>query len=169
MNENTHPRGELVRELTDIHASLKVLSAGQEEICRRIDVDIKTRLDKVNGSIATLYARTEQNKEALLNHVIDCPQREKIEKIGARFGILEQRISKLHRAFGEQAAVANAVEAQSSKWMAKLLFPLIRIAATGLVLILLYHTRSKLSGDKAAQPTNILNAAVQLPVTALKA
>ena len=43
---------ELVRELADIHASLKVLSAGQEEICRRIDDDTKSRLDKVNGMMA---------------------------------------------------------------------------------------------------------------------
>ena len=141
MTENTQHRGVLVRELADIHASLKVLSAGQEEICRRIDSDIKCRLDKVNGSIATLYTRTEENKEALLNHVIDCPQREKMDQIGARFGALEQKIAMLHKTIGEQAAVDNAVEAQSSKWMDKLLFPLIRIAAIGLVLILLYHAQ----------------------------
>ncbi len=141
MTENAQGRGDLVRELADIHASLKVLTAGQEEICRRIDNDIKSRLDKVNGSIATLYNRTEENKEALLNHVIDCPQREKIDQIGARSGVLEQRISRLHRAIEEQTAVDNAVVAQSSKWMDKLLFPLIRIAAIGLVLILLYHAQ----------------------------
>jgi hypothetical protein len=141
MTENTQSRGDLVRELADIHASLKVLSAGQDEICRRIDNDVKSRLDKVNGSIATLYNRTEENKEALLNHVIDCPQREKIDQICARFGLLEQKISRLHKAVGEQAAVDTAVEAQSSKWMDKLLFPLIRIAAIGLVLILLYHAQ----------------------------
>ncbi len=141
MTENAQGRGDLVRELADIHASLKVLSAGQEEICRRIDIDIKSRLDKVNGSIATLYIRTEENKEALLNHVIDCPQREKIDQISARFGNLEQKISRLHRAIGEQSAIDNAVEAQSSKWMDKLLFPLIRIAAIGLVLIFLYHAQ----------------------------
>ncbi len=144
MTEDAHARGEIVRELADIHASLKVLTAGQEEICRRIDSDIKCRLDKVNGSIATLYTRTEENKEALLNHVIDCPQREKIDQISARFGILEQKLSKLHRAIEEQTAVENAVEAHSSKWMDKLLFPLIRIAAIGLVLILLYHVQEVL-------------------------
>ena len=141
MSETAQPRGELFRELADIHASLKVLTAGQEEICRRIDSDIKCRLDKVNGSIATLYNRTEENKEALLNHVIDCPQREKIERLDARFGMVEQKISRLHRAIGEQAAVEIATEKQSSKWMDKLLFPLIRIAAIGLVLILLYHAQ----------------------------
>ena len=45
MTENTPDRGDIVRELADIHASLKVLSAGQEEICRRIDDDIKSRLE----------------------------------------------------------------------------------------------------------------------------
>lgn len=141
MSETAQPRDELVRELADIHASLKVLSAGQEEICRRIDNDIKSRLDKVNGSIATLYARTEENKESLLNHVIDCPQREKIDQIGARFAVFEQRISRLHRVIGEQVAGDNASQAQSSKWMDKLLFPLIRIAVTGLILICLYHAQ----------------------------
>ncbi len=134
-------RSDLVRELADIHASLKVLSAGQEEICRRIDNDIKSRLDKVNGSIATLYSRTDENKEALLNHVIDCPQREKMDQIGARFGALEQKISALNKTIGEQVAGYRAAEAQSSRWMDKLLFPLIRIAVTGLVLILLYHAQ----------------------------
>jgi hypothetical protein len=137
-------RSDLVRELADIHASLKVLTAGQEEICRRIDDDIKSRLDKVNGSIATLYNRTEENKEALLNHVIACPQREKIDQIGVRFTALEQKISTLHKTIGEQVAGYRAAEAQSSKWMDKLLFPLIRIAVTGLVLILLYHAQELL-------------------------
>jgi hypothetical protein len=131
MTENIQYSGELrsdvVRELADIHASLKVLSAGQEEICRRIDDDIKSRLDKVNGSIAILYNRTEENKEALLNHVIDCPQKEKIEQID--------------RMVGGHFAACSATEAQSSKWKEKLLFPLIRIAVTGLVLILLYHAQ----------------------------
>jgi hypothetical protein len=144
MTENSEYRGELVRELADIHASLKVLSAGQDEICRRIDNDVKSRLDKVNGSIATLYNRTEENKEALLSHVIDCPQRGKLDQIGARFATLEQKISTLHKTIGEQAAGYSAAQAQSSKWMEKLLFPLIRIAVTGLVLILLYHAQELL-------------------------
>jgi len=81
------------------------------------------------------YARTaaakgkihKDNKEALLNHVIDCPQREKIDQIGARFAVFEQRISRLHRVIGEQVAGDSASAAQSSKWMDKLLFPLIRL------------------------------------------
>jgi len=101
-------------------------------------------VDKVNGSIATLYNRTEENKEALLNHVIACPQREKIDQIGVRFTALEQKISTLHKTIGEQVAGYRAAEAQSSKWMDKLLFPLIRIAVTGLVLILLYHAQELL-------------------------
>jgi hypothetical protein len=137
----TEHSDDLVRELADIHASLKVLTAGQEEICRRIDIDIKSRLDKVNGSIAILYTRTEENKEALLSHVIDCPQREKIDQVGARVSGFDQKISKLHRIIGERIAGDIASEAQSSKWMDKLLFPLIRIAVTGLVLILLYHAQ----------------------------
>jgi hypothetical protein len=140
MTESMECTGEcwkdLVRELGEIHGSLQVLSNGQMEICRR--------LDKVNGSIATLYNRTEENKEALLNHVIDCPQKKKIEQIGAKFAVFEQKISRLHRIIGEQVAGDSASAAQSSKWMDKLLFPLIRIAVTGLVLILLYHAQELL-------------------------
>jgi hypothetical protein len=152
---NEEQQKDLVHELADIHASLKVLNAGQEEICRRLDVDVKSRLDKVNGSISTLFQRTDDNKEALLNHVIDCPQKERIDQIGSKFdqkddslsgkiSTLEQKITKLDFTIGEQLAASKAVEAQSSQWKDKLLFPLIRIAVTGLVLILLYHAKELL-------------------------
>jgi hypothetical protein len=121
-------------ELGAIHGKLETLSVGQEEICRRLDQDVKARLDKVNGSVATLYHRTDENKAALLTHVIECPQKEKVERI-------EQKITMLDRTISEHFAAGRATETQSSQWKEKLLFPLIRIAVTGLVLILLYHAK----------------------------
>jgi hypothetical protein len=135
-------------ELGAIHGKLETLNAGQDEICRRLDVDVKSRLDKVNGSIATLYDRTDENKAALLTHVIECPQKEKIEKLAAKLDdkeavltekltIIEQRIAGLDRMIGERLAS----EKTSSTWREKLLYPLVRIAGTGLLLLALYHAQ----------------------------
>ncbi len=135
-------------ELGAIHGKLETLGAGQDEICRRLDVDVKSRLDKVNGSIATLYQRTDENKAALLTHVIDCPQREKIEKLAAKLddkeesitrglNAIERRIGDLDRMICERLAS----EKTSGTWREKLLYPLIRIIGTGVVLLLLLHAQ----------------------------
>jgi len=120
-------------ELGAIHGKLEALGAGQDEICRRLDVDVKARLDKVNGSIATLYQRTDDNKAALLNHVIECPQKEKIERLSEKLGAIERKIS-------DQLASSNT----SSTWREKLLYPLIRIIGTGIALLFLYHAQELL-------------------------
>lgn len=113
-------------ELGAIHGKLETLGAGQEEICRRLDVDVKARLDKVNGSISTLYQRTDDNKAALFNHVIECPQKHRIEEISA---MLNERLGS---------------ERTSTTWREKLLFPLIRIVGTGIVLLFLLHAQDLL-------------------------
>lgn len=135
-------------ELGAIHGKLETLGSGQDEICRRLDIDVKSRLDKVNGSIAILYDRTDENKAALLTHVIDCPQKEKMEKLAGKLdakeehlmqslNAIERRIADLDRMIGERLAS----EKTSSTWRENLLYPLVRIAGTGLLLLALYHAQ----------------------------
>jgi len=133
-------------ELGAIHGKLETLGAGQDEICRRLDIDVKARLDKVNGSIATLYGRADENKANLLKHIIECPQKERIEHINSVIGerdrvladkltIIEHRIADLDRAIGERLAA----EKTSNFWRDKLLYPLIRIVGTGIGILFLLH------------------------------
>jgi hypothetical protein len=135
-------------ELGAIHGKLETLGAGQDEICRRLDIDVKSRLDKVNGSINTLYNRTDEQKAALLTHVIECPQKEKIEKLAGKLdskeehltqglNAIEKRIESLDRMIGERLAS----EKTNVTWRDKLLIPLIRIVGTGIVLLILLHAQ----------------------------
>ena len=135
-------------ELGAIHGKLETLTAGQDEICRRLDIDVKSRLDKVNGSISTLYQRTDENKADLLTHVIECPQKEKIERLAAKMdsreehlteklSAIEKKICDLDRAISERMASDRT----SNVWRDKLLLPLVRIVATGILLLTLLHAQ----------------------------
>ena len=129
-NQRSFDQRNYAFELGAIHGKLEALGAGQDEICRRLDVDVKARLDKVNGSIATLYQRTDQNKEDLLKHVVECPQKEKIENLAEKLAAIERNISE-----------RLASETTSSTWRDKLLYPLIRIIGTGIALLFLLHAQ----------------------------
>jgi hypothetical protein len=131
-------RIELNRQLAQIDASLKILGNGQQEIVKR--------LDKVNGSISTLYQRTDQNKTDLFQHVIDCPQKSKIETMGSKLDVAHQlmaeKMGEMQLALGKISTRDETAEAVTKTWKDELLYPLIKLAATGLVLILLYHANT---------------------------
>lgn len=134
-NEQTERRVELIKELAEVNANLKILTAGQQGIC--------SRLDKVNGNISTLYTRTDENKFSLLKHVIDCPVKLKVET-------MHQEICTAHEEFNNKLAEFSTALATISKgmdtekstnasWKERLLYPAIRYLVTGIILLLLYH------------------------------
>lgn len=133
--EQTERRVELVKELAEVNANLKILSAGQLGICNR--------LDKVNGNISTLYGRTDENKISLLKHVNECPVKLKVEA-------MHNEICTAHEDFNEQLAkfatslaiISERMETEekaNTNWKETLLYPIIRYLGTGLVLLILYH------------------------------
>jgi hypothetical protein len=73
-------------ELNELRSSIVTLNAGQVEIkisTNTLDVGQKHVIDhlaKLNGSVKELYFRTEQNKDEIRNHKIDCPVKEKIQE-----------------------------------------------------------------------------------------
>ncbi len=135
VNEQTERRVELVKELAEVNANLKILAAGT--------AGINARLDKVNGSISTLYGRTDENKTSLLKHVIECPVKQKVED-------MHDEICTAHQEFNNQLAkfstslmtISERMETEKKTnltWKETLLFPIIRYLGTGLVLLFLYH------------------------------
>lgn len=133
--EQTERRVELVRELAEVNANLKILAVGT--------AGINARLDKVNGSISTLYVRTDENKTALLRHVIECPVKQKVEdmhhEICTAHDAFNNQLSQFSTSLATMAERLKTEKKANDDWKKTLLFPVIRYLGTGLVLLLLYH------------------------------
>jgi uncharacterized coiled-coil protein SlyX len=143
-------------------AQLSSLHTGQKSIC--------DKLDAANVSIANLYEKAAESREALLAHVIQCPQigviSEHAEKINMLHTTLQSgqfpgaidvrnRLENLERITEKTLAVQNAVrvtkeemETQKNRWIDRIVIPAIKIIGLILLVIAGIHINSllKLAG-----------------------
>jgi hypothetical protein len=94
-------------------------------------------LAQLNGSVKTLYGRSDANKDAinavkmsLLQHQQDCPGLRKIVELG------------------ERMTSEDATKNTTDKWKKDVLLPLVRWLLTGIVLLFLFHANDILKALK---------------------
>jgi len=140
----------LGQALGDIQTSLGALTQGQADIGRR--------LDHINGSISTLYSKTEQNKEDLHAHERDCPAKEKVETLVTRIETGQhpgsqaviQKVNGLETTLQQVKlgveGLGQAIEQrdklrekQSNKTWHRIVLPLINLIGSGIVLVVVHY------------------------------
>jgi hypothetical protein len=129
-------------ELNELRTSIISLDKGQVEIklsTNTLDVGQKHVIDhlaKLNGSVKELYLRTEQNKDEIRNHKIECPVKDKVQEFAnalaaGNFPVpitVRQELEKIKLEITTQVAAKK----DSEKWWG-IIRPLIWVAV-GLVL-----------------------------------
>lgn len=127
--------GEITRQFReDVIKGLATLDAGVK--------GINQRLDRVNGSVKELYLKSEQNKAGLMDHVANCPLKDKIVDLDVLLATashpsaseVDQKLSVL-----EKKVEKHFVEKDTSaKWW-KLLQPVIWAAAGTFLMLVVQH------------------------------
>lgn len=132
---------------------LAELKTGQNEIAKK--------LDRMNGSISNLYERDAEHTKALLEHAIECPQIEVIQKQGSKIDVLDRELSlgthpgsmemrkrietleKIAERCEAAQAAANSAEAiaesKKNKIMDNIVYPLVKTLGIGALILFLLH------------------------------
>lgn len=103
---------------------------------------INQRLDRVNGSIKELYLKSEQNKSSLMEHVANCPLKDKVTDLDILLSSashpsaleVDQKVVALERKIEKHLVEKDT----SAKWW-KLLQPVIWAAAGTFLMLLVQH------------------------------
>lgn len=112
------------------------------------NVMILARLDKINGSVGTLFQKTNVLDISLTAHPLTCPTREKLDTLirevesGDHPGSshMNDRILALETASNKALVSTAAAAATSKKWL-DVLNPILYVVCGGLLLLLIMHAR----------------------------
>jgi len=101
-------------KLTALSVSHKAIVTGQVEISKKID--------KTNGSIDTLFGETEDGRLKLKDHIIQCPQKERVEQL-------------------ERATERYDASSKLIKWVVGLVVPILAAAGGALIMYVVEVSR----------------------------
>lgn len=133
----------VMAKLSTLEKGQESLVSGQEEICNK--------LDKANGNIGELFAKAAEGKVALLDHIIDCPQKEVLEKMRLRLELLDKeialgthpgsrdvksRIENIERIIERYEATKKL-----SRWLVTLAWPILSAAGGALIMYVVEVSR----------------------------
>ena len=114
---------QLMDKLIEIHTKMASLDAAVETGFEAV----KDRLDKVNGNIGNLWAKTSEHDRQLNEHALDCPVKDKIV-------LLETQL-------GKHVSNVTVVAETNRTWRDNVLFPLARYIGVGLLFLFLIHSK----------------------------
>jgi hypothetical protein len=142
----------VLTQLSALQVGQSTLQIGQTEIGKK--------LDRMNGSVQTLYDRIAEGEKALLAHAIECPQiniikeqRDRIDLIdrdltlGTHPGSVDvrKRIENLEQSSARCDTTRDQNEKQSNKWIDKFVIPLLKLVGTGILLLFFLHANEILN------------------------
>jgi hypothetical protein len=135
-NANINFRLAVMTQLTALAEGQKSLVLGQNEICKK--------LDKANGNIGELFDKAAEGKIALLDHIIECPQKGVLENLRLKIDVLDKELAlgthpgskEVNKKVEALQIILENIESNRklSRWLTTLAWPIVSAAGGALVM-----------------------------------